>query len=78
MKVVVVVVVVVVNVISFDNVILKGHVKVSASSFFSQWHDHREDLRRHDDHGLLQAEQGQEAAAATGGTGSFLFSIFTL
>lgn len=48
---------------------------VSASSFFSQRHDHREDLRRHDDHGLLQAEQGQEAPTATGGTGTFHFLV---
>ena len=35
----------------------------------SQRYDHREDLRRHDDHGLLQAEQSQEAPAAAGGSG---------
>lgn len=38
--------------------------------FFSQWHDHWEDLCRHDDYGLLQAEQGQEAPTATGGAGA--------
>lgn len=41
--------------------------------FFSQWHDHWEDLCGHDDYGLLQTKQGQEAPAATGGAGASTF-----
>lgn len=51
----------------------KNPGKFLLSPFLSQRHDHWEDLCRHDDYGLLQTEQGQEAATAAGGAGAQTF-----
>lgn len=56
-----------------DNDVQRNKILESFCSFLSQRHDHWEDLCRHDDYGLLQTEQGQEAATAAGGAGAQTF-----